>query len=377
MSSAPALTRASAHPHTPALTRIGLRIPTVTRANLCTLALARANLRYWPTVAPIVREQLGRWEARAARIADSRRRALALGKLRTERFNPQLAATLATQAPRAHRRTVTEAIVAVQIAYDYLDALGEQREHTGGDGEHTGGDGEHTGGDAYTRELLASATDRLARLPAARAVEETARRAGERCVRAQALSHAAQSSGDDELARWASAQAAGTSLCWPEWLAGAQASVLVLHALIAAAAREDISPSDAEALDRLYLSIGALTMLDSLIDRDEDLARGERGYARWYEDPEQMGEHLAAAARDALARTPTAPGHAHHLMTLTGVVAYYASEPAARDPGAREVFTPVRAELGGALGPALAVMRTWRFAKRVTYVLRRATGRRR
>lgn len=363
MSSAPALTRASANPHTPALTRIGLRIPTLTRANLCTLALARANLRYWPTVAPVVREQLGRWEARAARIADSRRRTLALGKLRTERFNPQLAATLATQAPRAHRRTVTEAIVAVQIAYDYLDALGEQREHTGGD--------------AYTRELLASATDRLAQLPAAQAVEETARRAGKRCVRAQALSHAAQSSGDEELARWASAQAADSSLCWPEWLAGAQASVLVVHALIAAAAREDTSPSDAKALDRLYLSIGALTMLDSLIDRDEDLARGERGYARWYENPEQMGEHLAAAARDALARTPTAPDHAHHLMTLTGVVAYYASEPAARDPGAREVFTPVRAELGGALGPALAVMWTWRFAKRVTYVLRRATGRRR
>ncbi len=325
-----------------------------------TLALARANLSYWPTVAPVVHEQLAHWEARAAAIQDPQLRALALGKLRAERFNPQLAATLATQAPRTWRRTVTEAIVALQVAYDYVDVLGEQ--------------GQCAEKDGYAQELLACAGSRLIQLPGAEVVEQTMRRAGERCAQAQALSHAATGSGDKRLRRWACEQADGTSLGWVEWLAGAQASVLGLHALIAAAATDDTSRADAEALDRLYLSIGALTMLDSLIDRDEDLASGEHGFVHWYRGPEQMGECLAAVARDAVQRARGTRGGAHHTMTLTGVAAYYASAPAARDPGAREVFARVKTELGGALMPALAVMWAWRLGKRITSAFSRIAG---
>jgi hypothetical protein len=323
------------------------------------LALARANLRYWPTVAPVVREQLERWEARAGLISDPRRRALALGKLRAERFNPQLAATLAAHAPRPRRRAVTEAIVALQVAYDYLDALEEQSPGTERGGER----------DDYARELLAFVRNRLDALPAAGAVAETLRRAGRRCARAQALSHAARGSDGAELRRWASEQAAGTSLQWPEWLAGAQASVLSLHALIAAAAEEQTSPAQAEALDRLYLSIGALTMLDSLIDREQDLAAGEAGYLRWYESPAQMGERLAAAVCDARRHSEQAPHGERHRVTLAGIVAYYGSAPQARDPRARDVFDRVNRQLPGQLAPVLAVMAGWRRGKRAKEAL--------
>src|SRR5271154_5947899 len=90
------------------------------------VALALANVRFWPTVAPLVRTQLKRWEQRAHTIEDPTLQALALEKLREERFNAEVAATLATLAPREHRKTVIEAIVAYEIMYDYLDRLTEQ-----------------------------------------------------------------------------------------------------------------------------------------------------------------------------------------------------------------------------------------------------------
>jgi tetraprenyl-beta-curcumene synthase len=312
------------------------------------LALARANLRYWPTVAPVVRAQLELWQARAEAIREAPRRELALQKLRAERFNPQLATTLATHAPRAHRRQATEAIVALQVAYDYTDAL-QERGHEAGD-------------DAYANRLLSHAWRRSEQLPGAAAVAAALARAGERCERAQALAHAARSLGDGELRRWATEQAGNTQLRWPEWLAGAQASVLGMHAMIAAAASEDVTPEQADALDRLYLSIGAMTMLDSLVDRDLDRAAGEPGYMRWYRSPEHMGESLAAVARQALRESGELPHGADHRLVLAGIVAFYTSAPAARDLQARAVFKRVRAQLGTLMAPTLAVMRLWRMA---------------
>jgi hypothetical protein len=51
-------------------------------------------------------------------------------------------------------------------------------------------------------------------------------------------------------------------------------------------------------------------------------------------------------------------------MTLTGIVAFYASAPQAQKSRARVIFAPVRRELGASLHPALAIMRAWRAAKR-------------
>ena len=346
-----------------------------------TLALARANLRYWLTVAPIVRVELARWEGRAANIQDPQRRLLALDKLRGERLNPQLAATLATLAPRARRGETTEAIVALQVAYDYLDVLGEQtpRELESRDEsllDAFGLDGRPGGDDGYLNELTSAVRDRLRRLPAAPVVRETAIRAAERCGQAQMRGHEARGPGDEQLRRWASAQAQGASLGWPEWLAGAQASVLSLHALIAAAADPRTSSAEAQALDRAYLRIGALSMLDSLIDREEDRARGALQYAQLYAGYEQMAQRLAAVAREAVEETRALRDSSHHLVILNGLVAYYASAPTAREPYSADVIATVRSELGASLRPPLAVMRMWRAAKSVDCVFRRLAWRR-
>jgi tetraprenyl-beta-curcumene synthase len=313
------------------------------------LVLARTNVRYWLTVAPLVGAQLTRWHNRASTLENPERRALALAKLRQERFHPQLATTLATQAPSDLRSAVTEAIVAAQVAYDYRDALGERSLDED---------------DEYTRELADVARRTSERLPGWRAVADVAQASAARWVQAQRRGHAAVDGEDWPLREWATSEASGTGLGWPEWLAGAQASVLGGHALVALAADAGATTEQAATLDRAYVSIGSLTMLDSVIDRGCEASARELDYTRWYESDEQMGEHLAAAARDALERARLTPGGAHHAMTLLGIVAYYASAPQAREPQAQAVFAPVCSELGAGLPPVLAIMRSWRAAKR-------------
>jgi tetraprenyl-beta-curcumene synthase len=355
------------------------------------LALGVANARYWSTVAPLVRARLAHWERRAREIPDPVLQGLAISKLRKERFNVEVAATLATLAPRAHRRSAVEAIVALQVMYDYLDLLTEQPSADGvSDGRQlfaalryavapdaeAGGDyyRHHPRSDdgGYLAELAGTARRAFAQLPAAAAVAATAQRSAERCAEAQVLSHAAAhslpGSGDPEIAeleRWAGREATGTALQWPEFLAGAAASVIAMHALIATAADHHSGPEDARAIDTVYLSIGALTMLDSLVDHQEDINAGELGYLRYYDGPLQMAQRLAGLAADARVRARLLPNAAHHAMTLVGVVAYYASAPSARSPIALPVVEHVRRELRPLIVPTLALMRVWRLAKQV------------
>jgi Protein of unknown function (DUF2600) len=433
------------------------------------LALLLANARYWPTVAPRVGRQLTRWERAAAAIGDPGPRAMALAKLRDEHFNVQLATTLATLAPRRRRAEAIEAIVALQVMYDYLDLLGEQppagsgRDQRGlfahlidsldlsGKQPPAGPERDRRGPSAHPIDAVSmrpagastpfeqppgdeqdeqepsvhpidaisvkpagastpfepppSDEDRyleglgravrlaFARLPAAAAVAGVAREAAERCAQAQILHHEASRSGAYaggrsgytyaggrsgthagsqsgarsgivELRDWATAQAAGTGLGWQEALAGSTASVLAIHALIAAAADPRTTREDAAELDRAYLSIGALTMLDSLVDREEDIATGQLSYVDLYGDPEEMAGGLARVARDGLARARGLANGAHHAMTLVGVVSYYASAPGANDdPEARAVIARVERELAPLITPTLALMRAWRMAK--------------
>jgi tetraprenyl-beta-curcumene synthase len=366
------------------------------------LALLVANVRYWSTVAPAMRTQLTRWERRAGEIPDPLLQALASSKLREERFNVEVAATLATLAPRAHRRSAVEAIVALQVMYDYLDLLTEQpspdplpdgrrlygalRDALTPGGAPEGDYYRHhprCGDGGYLQELVGAVRLALADLPTTAAVTEVALRGAERCAQAQVLIHAAARAearvqgfqahtagsrpGDPavaELERWARREAEGTALQWPEYLAGAAASVIGVHALIAAAADRRTTPADAEALDAVYLSIGALTMLDSLVDHREDTETGERGFLCYYESAEQMAGRLVSVAADAKARARSLPDAAHHVMTLVGVVAYYTSAPSARSAPTLPVAERMRRELWPLIAPTLALMRAWRLAKR-------------
>jgi hypothetical protein len=340
-------------------------------------ALLLANARYWRGVAPTVARQLAGWQRAALAIPEPAMRDAALSKLHWERFNVELAATLATISRPRQRVRVTTAIVALQVAYDYLDLLTESpgcgRRETvrmlGRLREAVQAQARAPSRHAYLDRLLASVASTLGCLPAANVVRPVAIGSVERCIAGQALGHAAlDGAGEARLRSWAEQRSRGGALGWRELVAGASASVLCLHALLAAASTPDTTDQDARSLDRLYLSIGALTMLDSLVDREQDAIGGQQGHLTRYPDATTMTAGLARVAAAALAETDSVPCGAHHAMTLGGVIAYYASAPEMAQPPAGVAVRRLRKELGPLLAPPLALMRAWRAAKRLRRV---------
>jgi hypothetical protein len=348
------------------------------------LALALVNVRYWSRVAPLARQELVRWRRRARAIDDCVLRALALAKLDEEGFNAEAAAMLATIAPRAHRRRAVEAIVAAEILYDYLDGLTESPDDEApGDGERLftafidavtpsatpAGDyyRHHSRReDVYLQELVASVRHALAGLPASANVAETLRRSAMRGAEAQVRVHTATASESEELRLWAERRAADTSLQWREYVAGAACSVLAVHALIAAATDRRTTYARGLEIDRIYLLISVLpTILDSVIDHEQDARGGRPGYIQHYDDRGLLARRLSSVIDDVVSRARETPHGAHHVMTLVGVVAYYLSAPTADSELAQPVAERIGAQLRPLLAPALSMMRAWRAAKRL------------
>jgi tetraprenyl-beta-curcumene synthase len=372
------------------------------------LALGVANLRYWSTVAPIVRRELRRWEQRALTIEDPALRALALEKLRGEGFHAEAAAMLATLAPRSHRRDVVEAIVALELLFDYLDGLTERPSGDPlGDGELLfkafsdavvvpgAGAGKKLelpprSDDGYLELLSRTVSCALARLPAASAISEVAQRIASRGGQAQTRMHAASRLGTAQVEAWARREAEGTGLEWRELLAGAASSVLVLHALIAAASDSRTTGAEAEEIASAYLYMCVpLTLLDGLVDHEEDTrAEGDTsdagglgsagheadglGYIDLFPDRDELSQVLADAIRRAALRARALRNGPHHAITLVGVVAYYASAPGARGEPAAPIVARLQAQLKPLISPTLALMRGWRLAKRMRARNRRA-----
>jgi hypothetical protein len=123
----------------------------------------------------------------------------------------------------------------------------------------------------YLEILSRTVSDALARLPAALAIAEVAQRTAVRSGQAQTRMHAAAVLGTEQVEEWARREAEGTGLQWRELLTGAASSVLVMHALIAAAADPSTTPEEAGEIESAYLSTcTVLTLLDGLVDHDQD-----------------------------------------------------------------------------------------------------------
>ncbi len=346
------------------------------------LALVGANLRYWPTVYPQVRRELHRWDRRARAIPDPRLRAQALGKLEGERFNTEVAATLATLAPSSRRAAVVTAIVAMEVMYDYLDGLTEQpvadpfangcqlygafadalvpagpaldhyRHHP------------QTDDGGYLAALAATCREALWSLPGATAAAPVALSVARRCGEAQTRTHLVAHAGAAQLAAWAAAQPESPALRWWEVASGAAASVLAVHALLASAADPATTTAEAERIAAAYLATCALTtLLDSLVDAEADGADGH-AYLSYYRDEAEAAERLGYLARVAVAAARELPRAAHHGMTVAGAVAFYLSAPAAGDERGRRITTPMVVELQPLIAPVLSIFGAWRWAKR-------------
>ena len=343
------------------------------------LALAIANLRYWLTVAPRVRRELRRWQRHADAIPDHTLRAHALGKLTDAGSHAQITATLATLAPLRRRAHVITAIVAFEVIYDYLDAVSEQpvpdplrngrqlylalRFALADDDAQVNFYRHHPQRDdgGYLAALAATCRAAFLTLPAAAAVAPVALRIAACCGEAQTRSHAVAREGSGQLLRWAASQARASGLTDSEVAAAFAASVLTVHALIAAAAEARTTRADATGIASAYLPVCALTtLLDSLVNRDRDRASGSHSYLAYYPDDDIAAERLGALAEHALAGARSLRHASHHAMAVTGTAAYYLSTWEAGSAGTPPAARRLTAELRPLIAPILLLFRLWR-----------------
>jgi len=350
------------------------------------LVFAATVSRYLTTVLPGVTRELIHWRTGAERIPDPTLQRLALQAI-AKRGNMEGAALFAVLAPRARRRETVRALVAFQTAYNYLDALAEQPSadplsngrqlheallvaldpaaaHPDYYAHHPQS---HDGG--FLSELVDTCRSAFITLPSRRAVSAAAWAAAARIVAFQSLNLTRQQGGHDELERWARYQTPRSSgLDWWQ-IAAAGGSSLAVHALIATAANPDVKTSDAAAIEGAYFPwICALhSLLDSLIDVDEDERAGQRNLLTYHTSPQRVAFAMKMLARRATAAARSLPDGPHHDVILTAMVTYYLSSPEACAPDARGSAQNVAAAVGPLVAPALVLFKARRLVAGLTH----------
>jgi tetraprenyl-beta-curcumene synthase len=371
------------------------RVVSSTRKAVCVVAyveggtalaagFASAAKRYWLEVFPCVRREAANWRRRAEKIPDPVLRRAALANLRAEGLNLDGAAAFAAFAPEGSRTAVVRAQVALQVAYDYVDTLAEQpcedpirnadqlHQVLGAALDPSGPRidyyAHHPQKDdgGYLQDIADTCRTVLCELPSYAAVATSVQRAAARMACYQSL-NLNESQGDHvALARWAHVETPrGADLRWWETAASAGSS-LGVYVLIAAAANRVVRAEETTAIEEAYFPwIGSLhLLLDSLVDRREDAAVGQRSLLDYYTSPQEAAARLGLIATECLRRIRALPCGRQHLLLLAGMASHYLSMPEASQPEALLTARTVLKALGGLATPCMMVMAARRAAGR-------------
>lgn len=352
------------------------------------LMLGRTVARYLTSVLPLVRRELTHWQDRAREIPDPVLRSHAALGL-SKRGNLEGAALFAVLAPRSRRRETVRALVAFQMAYNYLDTLAEQPSAdpiANGRQLHQALldaiDPTTTHADYYALHphgedggFLVAIVDRcrtaLATLPSYATVASCASSAAARIVAFQSLNLTARQGGHEALERWARSEAAeAPGLHWWQ-TAAANGSSLAVHALIAAAAESNVRQQDVQAIEAAYFPwICALhSLLDSLVDVAEDHQAGQRNLLSYHASAAQAATAMAHLAQRATDAIPGLPDDLRHRVILIAMVSYYLSSPEASTPDGSAIATSVAGAVGPLLAPALGLFKARRALSVITATL--------
>lgn len=353
-------------------------------------AFAGAARRYWLSVFPRVSAELRHWRRRALAIPDPKLRALAL-EAQVKRGNMEGAAAFAAFVPHRHRLEAARAAVAFQSAYNYLDILVEQPSPdpvSNGQRLHSAllaaldpqrppcdyyefHERSEDGG--YLEEMIERCRAATAQLPSYEVVAPAARRTAERIVSFQSF-NTGQAQGDyAALEAWArSLVPESDGLHWWETAASGGSS-LVAYVTIAMAAEPHLSPERVAAVERAYFPwIGALhSLLDNLVDADEDRWTGQQSLVAYYDSWPEMAERMEWLARKSLRCARELPNGQHHEMIVTAMCCFYLSAPEARTREVMPVSSQVLATMGGLAKPTMAVFAARHTASRARRAARR------
>src|SRR6185312_11107370 len=348
---------------------------TVWRRLRIAAAFTEFALRYWLLAFPQARRAVERCARGAAGVPDERLRRAAVKTLAEERGNLEGAAAFAAFTPRRHRRSVIEVLVAFQATFDYADTLAEldvadaranarslhealldslvARDGRANYYAHTeaGADG------GYLDGLVIRCRDAFTSLPSHATVEGPLARAVRRMIDYQELIHGNGAGAPASLTAWARGETpAGSGLRWWE-TAAAGASSLVAFALIAAAARPNLSLGDVTAIQDAYFPwYGSLhVLLDSLVDLPDDAQTGHHSLVGHYASAAETAARMEAIGAVAVQSAAALAKPREHTMLLASMAGFYLARPAAHLPHAMETTERLIAVLGDVAKPVLVV----------------------
>jgi tetraprenyl-beta-curcumene synthase len=346
----------------------------------------RVARRYWLAVFPLVVCEIRRRRTLAARIPDPTLRGLALEALDQKRNNLEGAAAFAALVPRESRRVVVSALVACQAICDYLDLLSEQpnrdpmvngyRLHealivatTFGE-PHRDYYSHHPNGEdgGYLRGLVDTARMALCSLPSHRSIVEPLGRATERIALYQSFNHGDARGSYEPFEQWATRSTQPGTGLRPWEMAAASGSTLPVLALIASAADPLLGEPETRAIEEAYFPwIGSLhSLLDSLVDHDEDLAVEGRALVGYYASPIDAAARMRTLAREALSRAAMLPLGRRHALIVAAMTSFYLCEvDRSASPHAQLVVPSVLDAIGSLAAPTMAILGARRSLRRI------------
>lgn len=319
------------------------------------------------------------WRERARGIPDATLREDALYALDNKRAHADGAGLFAV-LPKRRNGSLVRLLVAYETILDYLDEVSERHptEANGrelhlalldalGPGRPVSDYYRHhpwTDDGGYLEALVEACRSWCLELPSYDAVGALLTREVRR-TQVLALNHLEDPvERDAALRRWAEEEFPDErELHWFELSAAASAS-LVVHSLLALAARPSVSPPDIEAMYTTYWPWTSLAtaMLDSYVDQAEDAAKGNHSYIAHYDEPQcavrRLVECISTATKGAL---EPRDGH-RHAVIVCAMVAMYLSKDSARSPRMRRDTARLVAAGGSLARLLLPMLRAWRVA---------------
>jgi len=327
---------------------------------------------------PAASRELRGWRLKAAVIPDGPLRDDALTALRTKRGHADGAALFTILAP-SRNRSLLRSLVAYETILDYLDNVSERHpSHDNGQRLHQalvdaididqpvadyyrfhpwGDDG------GYLTALVSTCRQGCRELPSYDAVRTVLRREALR-ARVLGLNHELDPDRrDNRLRAWALQEFRHeTRLTWFE-LSGAASASLVIHVLLALAARPGVTNAEVRAAYEAHWPWIALatTMLDSYADWADDIASGNHSYVAHYPDVETMSVRIRASVANGMLAARGLPDGHRHAVIVASMVALFLSKRSAHTPEMR-ARTRTFARSGGSLVCLLLpILRLWRF----------------
>jgi tetraprenyl-beta-curcumene synthase len=206
-------------------------------------------------------------------------------------------------------------------------------------------------------------------LPSVASVRESIGRAAKRIAVYQSFNHGDARGSYELFERWARRSNPSCAGLRPWEAAVGSGSTLAVLALIASAADPRLDSSTAEEIDQAYFPwIGSLhSLLDSLVDQDEDIAADGRALVGYYTSPDDAAVRMGRIADESLCRAAALPEGRRHALILAAMTSFYICElQDSPSPHAQLVAPSVLGAIGGLATPSMAVLSARRSLRRIS-----------